>query len=408
MPGSGAVDSPSWFGTEVRARVSICLVFAALGVTNAAWSSRIPDIRENVGADTTVWGLAGMSSAFGDLVAIIVTMVVIGRVRNRSLTRGSAALMLLSGPVLAGASALPALVCGLALWGFGATLLNTAINAQGVHVETAYGRRVVPLFHACYSGSVLVGGVYGTVAASADVTPGIQLAASSVLFGILLLVTATWMPNEPPQADGPQAPLRDRVKNRWTPQLRLLALLAFIGSFIEGTVGAWSALYATDVAGAGATLAAGIYTCFTVAILAVRLVGDLLLKRISVRAFLAWSLLVSAAGVTIAVVWPSAAPVVIGFVVAGVGVGCVMPSVIRLAGRQPGLSAGEGVSTVTLGQWPGFLLASPVIGLVAGFTSLRVALFLLIVSGVCGAFLARKVQQPVVERAVGDIKPETT
>lgn len=403
-----ASGSPGRIGTELRARFSICLVFASLGVTNAAWSSRIPDIRGNVGADTTTWGLAGMSSALGDLVAIVVTMVLIGRARNRALTRTSVALMLASGPLLAGASALPALVCGLALWGFGATLLNTAINAQSVHLETAYGRRVVPLFHACYSGSVLLGGVYGTVAASADITPGVQLAASSVLFGVLLLATANWLPDEPPQPEATRAPLRDRIRNRWTPQLRVLALLAFLGSFIEGTVGAWSALYATDVAGAGTAVAAGIYTCFTVAILAVRLVGDLLLKRISVRAFLAWSLLVSTLGVATAVVWPATAPVVIGFVVAGVGIGCVMPSVIRLAGRQPGLSAGEGVSTVTLGQWPGFLLASPVIGLVAGFTSLRVALFLLIVSGVCAALLALKVRPPMPEAAVEAPRAETT
>ncbi|MHB9863647.1 hypothetical protein [Streptomyces sp. YIM S03343] len=102
-----------------QARISICLVFAALGVTNAAWSSRIPDIRRNVGADTTVWGLVGMSSAFGDLVAITVTLILIGRVRNRALTRSSVALMLVSGPLLAGASGLPVLICGLATWGPG-------------------------------------------------------------------------------------------------------------------------------------------------------------------------------------------------------------------------------------------------------------------------------------------------
>lgn len=48
---------------------------------------------------------------------------------------------------------------------------------------------------------------------------------------------------------------------------------------------------------------------------------------------------------------------------------------------------------VTLGQWPGFLLASPVIGVVAGATDLRTALMLLIVCGIGGALLARKVQQ---------------
>ncbi|KPI18404.1 major facilitator superfamily MFS_1 [Actinobacteria bacterium OK074] len=387
---------------SLRARVAVCLLFVALGVTNAAWSSRIPEIRHNIGVDNATWGVAGTSSAVGDLVAIVVTMVLIGRTRTRRLTRVGAVLMLVSGPLLAGASALVVLVAGLVLWGFGATLLNTAINAQAVDVETVYGRRVIPFFHASYSCGVLVGGVYGAVSAAAGMSPGLQLGASSSLFGLLFLITVNWLPNEPPHAESRDVPLKDRLRNRWAPQLRLLALLAFVGSFIEGTVGQWSALYATDTAGSGAALAAGIYTCFTVAILAARLSGDLVLKRVSLRVFLTCSLLVAGAGVATAVLWPTTGTVIAGFVVAGLGIGCVMPSVIRLAGRQPDISAGEGVSMVTLGQWPGFLLASPVIGLLAGAASLRGALTLVILFGVGGAFLARNVRVPAARGTVSD------
>lgn len=224
-------------------------------------------------------------------------------------------------------------------------------------------------------------------------SPGLQLAISTAVFGLLLLVTANWLPDDAPQSDGSHSTLAERLRNRWVPQLRLLALLAFVASFIEGTVGQWSAIYATDTAGANAALAAGIYTAFTVAILVVRLVGDLVMQRVAVRTFLQWSLLVAGLGIATVILWPSTATVVVGFVLAGIGIGCVMPAVIRLAGQQPDVSAGEGVSMVTLGQWPGFLLASPVIGVVAGATDLRTALMLLIVCGIGGALLARKVQQ---------------
>lgn len=378
----------------VRPRIAVCLVFAALGLTNSAWSSRIPDIRENVGVDNAAWGTLGTASAVGDLVAILATMVLVGRVRTRALTRIGAALMLISGPLLAGASAIVQLIAGLVTWGFGATLLAPAINAQGVDVEETYGRRVVPLFHACFSLGVLVGGVYGAVSAGAGIPPGVQLAASTALFGALLLATATWLPNPAPQAKDAGVPLRQRLRKRWAPQLRLLALLAFVGSFIEGTVGQWSAIYATDATGVGAAVAAGIYTGFTVAVLAARLTSDAVLNHITLRTFLQCSLLLVAVGVATAIVWPVSATVVVGFALAGLGVGCVVPSVIRLAGRQPGLTADEGTSMVTLGQWPGFLLASPVIGLLAGASSLRVALILLILCGVLGALLARNLRYP--------------
>lgn len=52
---------------------------------------------------------------------------------------------------------------------------------------------------------------------------------------------------------------------------------------------------------------------------------------------------------------------------------------------------GEGVSVITIGQWPGFLLAGPAVGLLTGATSLRVALATLIMAGLGAAGLVRRV-----------------
>jgi hypothetical protein len=68
--------------------------------------------------------------------------------------------------------------------------------------------------------------------------------------------------------------------------------------------------------------------------------------------------------------------------------------VIALAGRQPGVPPGEGVSVITIGQWPGFLLAGPAVGLLAGATSLRPALGALAVAGLAAALLSGRVVVP--------------
>jgi hypothetical protein len=49
------------------------------------------------------------------------------------------------------------------------------------------------------------------------------------------------------------------------------------------------------------------------------------------------------------------------------------------------------VSVITIGQWPGFLLAGPAVGLLAGATGLRVALATLAVAGLGAAVLTRRV-----------------
>lgn len=375
---------------DLRARLAVRLVFVVLGGTQGGWMARIPAIRDQVGVDTARWGLLSSSSAAGDLVAIVLITVLIGRVSTRLLALAAASVVLLNAPVLAGASSVPALVLGLTVWGVGATFLATPVNALAVAVERAHGRPLMSGFHACYSVGVLAGGALGTLAAAADIAPGVQMAVSSGVLGALLLLLGARLPQDAAVRKEQRRPLR----NRFTPQLVLLAGIAFLGSFVEGAASQWSSVYTADYLDEGAALGAATYTSFSVAILAGRLLGDRFVARLGRRAFLRVSLLTVAAGVTVAVVHPGVWLAVSGFVLVGLGIACVLPAAIALAGRQPDVPAGEGVSVITIGQWPGFLLAGPAVGLLAGAAGLRGALAALIVSGVCAAVLVRWVAMP--------------
>lgn len=174
----------------------------------------------------------------------------------------------------------------------------------------------------------------------------------------------------------------------------LLAGIAFLGSFVEGAASQWSSVYTADFLDEGAALGAATYTCFSVAILVGRLLGDRFVARLGRRVFLRASLLTVALGVTVVVAHPALWMSLTGFTVVGLGIACVLPSAIALAGRQPGVPPGEGVSVITIGQWPGFLLAGPAVGLLAGATSLRGALGALVVAGVGAAVLVRWVVVP--------------
>jgi MFS family permease len=367
----------------------VSLVFVVLGGTQGGWMARIPALREQVGADTAEWGLLSSSSAAGDLVAIVLITVLIGRVSTRALSVASAALVLLNAPVLASASAVPALVLGLTVWGLSATFLATPVNALAVAVERRQGRPLMSGFHATYSCGVLAGGALGTLAAATGVSPGVQLAVSSGVLGTLLLAWARWLPEEEIGKER-----RRPLRHRFTPQLVLLAAVAFLASFVEGAASQWSSVYTADHLGAGAALGAATYTSFSVAILVARLLGDRFVGRLGRRAFVQVSLLTAALGAGLAIARPAPPFAVVGFTVVGLGIACVLPGVIALAGRQPGVPPGEGVSVITIGQWPGFLLAGPAVGLLAGATSLRPALGALAVAGVAAALLSGRVVVP--------------
>ncbi|MHC3469757.1 MFS transporter [Streptomyces sp. 7R007] len=376
--------------SDLRTRLAVGLVFVILGGTQGGWMARIPAIRDQVGVDTARWGLLSSSSAAGDLVAIVLVTVLIGRVSTRPLALAGAAVVLLNAPVLAYASTVPALVLGLTAWGVGATFLATPVNALAVAVERAHGGPLMSGFHACYSCGVLAGGALGTLAAATGMTPGTQMALSSALLGTLLAVLGARLPREAPARREQRRPLKDR----FTPQLLLLASIAFLGSFTEGAASQWSSVYTADYLDEGAALGAATYTSFSVAILAGRLLGDRCVSRLGRSRFLRLSLLALALGAALVIVRPALWTALAGFVVVGLGIACVLPTAIALAGRQPGVPAGEGVSVITIGQWPGFLLAGPAVGLLAGTTSLRTALAALILAGVGAAVLGRWVAVP--------------
>ncbi|MEE1942767.1 MFS transporter [Streptomyces sp. TRM 70361] len=390
--GDGAT-APSPSRGAVRARLAVSLVFVIMGSTMGGWSARIPEIKRTVGLGDAAWGVANTASTAGDLVALVVVTLLIGRVSIRLLSLVGAALILLNAPLLASSSTTVALVVGLLTWGFAASLLSTPMNAQAIEVERRYGRPLLSTFHACFSFGLLGGGLLGTLAAALGVPPNLQLAATSVLLGTLLAVAGRSLPDEVTRIRD-RTPLRKRLRNRFTPQLVLLGSIAFLSSFIEGAAGQWSAIYAADSLGAGAALAAATYTGFTVTIATARLLGDRLALRLGHRRLLRLSALTAALGAGITVTWPHPVAAMAGFAVVGAGIACMTPTVFGLAGKQPGLSSGEGVSVTVIGQWPGFLLAPPVIGAVAGLLSLRIALVTLVVAALGAVALSGRVSTP--------------
>jgi MFS family permease len=74
----------------------------------------------------------------------------------------------------------------------------------------------------------------------------------------------------------------------------------------------------------------------------------------------------------------------------GVGVSSVVPLVYGAAGRSTVMSPGMALAAVSTVGFAGFLLGPPVIGLVAGATSLRVSFAIIAVMGLCVTALASR------------------
>ena len=82
----------------------------------------------------------------------------------------------------------------------------------------------------------------------------------------------------------------------------------------------------------------------------------------------------------------------VGFMVVGFGVSSVVPLVYSAAGKSKVMSPGMALAAVSTIGFLGFLFGPPLIGLVAGATSLRVSYSLIAVMGLCVTWAATRVK----------------
>ncbi|MEL6925226.1 MAG: MFS transporter [Bacteroidota bacterium] len=97
------------------------------------------------------------------------------------------------------------------------------------------------------------------------------------------------------------------------------------------------------------------------------------------RKLMVLSSLVASAGLAVVLSLPMATLSIVGFFFVGLGLATIVPIAYSIAGNAPGLAPGVGISMVTTIGYSGFLFGPPLIGFIADWQTLRVALVLVLV-----------------------------
>jgi MFS family permease len=295
------------------------------------------------------------------------------------------------------AAALPALAHSMAalaallvLAGVTTGMLDIAINAEASRIEAAHGVRVMDGLHAMFSVGVLVGGVGAGLLRRAGAHP------SWILAGIGVVIALAAVVNRGSGETPARAPRRARLGRGLLIVGGVLALAFLIENGLEG----WSALFLErtfDSSPAVSGLGPGLFA-------ASMATGRLLAQRIaqpSVAARMLFAGVSAAGGLALAAVAPNAVIALLGFVIAGGGLALSAPTLFGAAGRVGGEGGrGAAVSTVAILGYLGFLAGPPIIGTVAGATSLRGAFVFL---GAVALLLAACA--PVLRRQADETSP---
>ncbi|GIH06727.1 MFS transporter [Rhizocola hellebori] len=356
----------------VRARIATCAIFLVFGVALGVWTARIPAIKQNLALSDGQLSLVLLSFAAGAIAGMQLAGRLVDRFGSGRLLPAAAAA---EGVALVAPAFAPSLVTlALALFAFGAVhgALNIVMNANAVQIQRGWPSPIITSFHAAYSVGGFLGAVIGGLFALADA--GVPATFGTVAVGVVVvaLLTRGWVLNAPvPQSADSAAASRSP---QWTRDIVLLGLLAFCCLVGEGSAADWSTVYLRESLGSTAAFAAAAYAAFSIAMVAGRLTGDRLVARFGAVGLVRASALLSALGLSVALLVSHPIAGVIGFGCLGAGLACIAPQVFAAAGNRDPARAGQAIARVAAMGYAGFLVGPVLIGAAAQLSSLRVAL----------------------------------
>jgi MFS family permease len=368
------------------ARWAIAAIFAVDGAFVGTWAARVPALQARAGVSTATLGLALAGLAAGALVAMPISGWRTARVGSRRMTLACATGLVVALPIPALATSATGLVLGAIAVGAANGGIDVAMNAHGVEVERRLGRPILSSLHACFSAGGLVGAAIGALLAGAGVDVRVNFAAMALVMAAVALAASPYLLPADADAAPPGGRLALPPRALWP-----LGLIAFCCMLAEGAAADWSAVYLHGPLGAGAGVAALGFTAFSIAMTGARLVGDPLTLRAGAVRVVRGGALLATFGLAAALLIAEPAAGIAGFALLGAGVAVVVPSVFRAAGTKRGVTPGTALAAVTTAGYSGFLVGPPIIGAVAGATSLPAALTLVLVATAIVAILAPRV-----------------
>lgn len=397
----------------VLAAWAVFAVFFLNGFNFATWASRLPAVRDALGFAESQMGLLLLFAAFGSLLALPLTGLVVERLgAARAVVVfavvNTAGLVTTVFAVAEGADWV--VRGGLFLMGVGTGVWDAAMNLEGAAVEQRLGRAIMPRFHAGFSFGTMAGAGLGALAAALGVplqwhvTVAVGVSLLAVLWGVRWFLPAGGGAHVPdaaaspvPSATGddsrgadpataapaPTGGARSQL-SAWTePRTLLIGLVVLAAALTEGAANDWVSLAVVDGFGTDNAMGAVGLAVFLTAMTGMRLLGTGLLDRYGRVAVLRISAGLALVGLLVFGLVPNLWVALVGVVLWGFGAALGFPVGMSAASDDPRRAAVR-VSVVATIGYSAFFVGPPLIGFLAHEVGYRTALLVIAVPVVVG------------------------
>jgi MFS family permease len=366
-----------------RARIAVACLFLTNGAIFANLAPRLPGIKSDLALSNTVYGIVVAAFPTGALVAGLAAGALIRTFGSaRMAVAGTVGVAVL---VFVAASSTSPVLLAVALFASGAcdAITDVAQNAHGLRVQRVYGRSIINSLHAVWSAGAVLGGAMGAAAIALHAPRATHLGVSAAVFITVALIAYPFLLRGPDNTEARTAGPATGGRPGWRVYgaLLLLVIIAIAGAVVEDAGSSWATLYLGNGLGAAGGVAALGYIALLGFQFLGRMVGDPLVDRFGVRAVARAGGVITAAGMGLALAFPSVPGTIAGFAAAGFGIATAVPAAMHAADVLPGLRHGNGLTVVAWLMRVGFVASPPIVGMIADASSLRAGLLVVPIAG---------------------------
>jgi MFS family permease len=348
-----------------RSRIAVSLFFFCQGLAFASWASRIPSIKTDLQLSDASLGTVLLMLPLGQLLTMTLSGRLVTKYGSAKVLSVACCCYVLTLCAIAFASSSVSLGMSLFIFGIFGNMCNIAVNTQGVAVEEQYSKPIMSSFHGAWSIAGFAAALIGLAAIQINLSTFWHFAF------ILLLVCGNVLINAKFLLPGKAKENKQKGLTKPDAMLVQLGILGFLSMATEGAMFDWSGVYFKDIVLVPQNLVPVGYAAFMIMMASGRFIGDFVIAKMGKQRTLQISGLLMCCGMLLSVVLPYFYASIVGFMMVGLGVACVVPTVYSVTGKHPSIAPGKALAMVSSISFLGFLLGPPSIGYIAEWLDLR-------------------------------------
>ena len=367
------------------------MFFFFYGFIFATWASRIPTIQQSLHLSETALGAVLLAMPVGSFLTVPFSGYFVSKSGSRKVVMISS--FIYSGLLIGigfSNSVWQLAIC-LFLFGSSGNMLNIGINTQAIALERLYQKIIISSFHGMWSFAGLIAASIGTFLIGKAFPVNFHFLIIALISLMSFIICFAYLLHEKKTGNDQKRPFFVKPDKAFLS----LGIIAFCSMMCQGAMFDWSGVYFKKVVTANIAYIGLGYTAFMIAMAATRFVTDWLTQTVGFRKIIAACGIFTTAGLLLAVFIPNLFSATIGMFLTGIGVSPVVPLVFSAAGKSKILPPSIAIAAVSTIGFIGLLIGPPMIGFIAGLTSLKMSFLILSGLGVIIIYVAASMKKTV-------------